>query len=193
MHRISFIFSSLLSIFLIFGCVEKSQQYLELGKESYNNKNYPLAKNQFLMVKENDSGYDIAQKFIIQIDSIENAMILNSKISNSVAKIKTEKLKQEYSGNYKVEVLGVSSKKEVEIYVLEADGKAQWLWVYYVEGKKGKVDDRKKGNWYVKEGEIKIDIQGQSGLISETFVDTDGILINKSINKRSLKRTNETY
>tara|TARA_R110002167_G_scaffold366420_1_gene596492 strand:- start:10294 stop:10860 length:567 start_codon:yes stop_codon:yes gene_type:complete len=180
-------------ILFIISCGGNTPKYLELGTDSFNDKNYPLAKNQFLMVKQTDSGYNIAQEYISKIDSIENALFEKSQINDSIVKIETKRLMQKYSGNYKVEVFDTSSKEEVEIYILDDDGKAQWLWVYYDNEKKGKVDDRKIGNWYIKDGNLTIHIRGQSGVISETYVETNGVLINTLIKKRRLERTTETY
>jgi hypothetical protein len=76
---------------------------------------------------------------------------------------------------------------------LDDHGKAQWLWVYYDDDKKGKVEDRKTGNWYIKDGNLTINIRGQSGVISETYLESNGLLINMITKKRRLEKTTETY
>jgi hypothetical protein len=79
-------------ILFIISCGEKTPNYLDLGTDSFVNKNYPLAKNQFLMVKPKDSGFEMAQDYILKIDSIENAIFEKSQINDSIAKIETKRL-----------------------------------------------------------------------------------------------------
>ena len=59
--------------------------------------------------------------------------------------------------------------------------------------KSGKSDDRKSGTWLADENSLTINIQGNSGMISETYLDNDGILVNKQLSKRSLEKTNEIF
>lgn len=178
---------------LITSCAEEKPKYLILGKESFDKGNYSLAKSQFSTIKAADADYKKAQEFIIKIDSIEKA-IRDAKLkTDSIAKVASDKLRGKYAGSYKIEVSGTSSKEQVEVYILHKEGKAEWLWVNYGKNKVGFTDDRKFGTWLADENSLTIDIQGNSGMISETYVEKDGALINKQLSKRSLEKTNETF
>lgn len=183
----------LLVIIFLIACRDKKPKYFELGKQSYNNGNYPLAKSQFLSVKSDNPNYEDARLYLNQIDSIEKSITENSKKNDSLNQLKNDNLREKFSGNYKIEVSGVSSESEVEIYQLEPNGKAQWLWIYYRRNGTAYIDDRKIGSWFANENGLTIDIRGNSGMISETYIEKDNELINKTLKKRRLEKTSESY
>ena len=183
----------LLAFFLFVACAEDKSNYFALGKKSFQNGNYPLAKSQFLSVKSDDPNYVDVKFYLKQIDSIDKSRIQSNSITDSLNKSKAAQARKKFEGNYKIEVTGVSSKKEVEIYQLESNGKAQWLWVYYNIDGKGYVDDRKIGTWIATENSLSINIQGNSGMISETFVVMGDNLVHKTLSKRKLEKTTENY
>lgn len=93
-----------------------------------------------------------------------------------------------FSGKYTIEVKGVSSEQEVEVYELEENGKATWIWAE--NNGKGEVivDDKKEGTWKATNESVTIDIMGNSDMISETYKMKKGKLTDISIPKRSLKK-----
>lgn len=187
---------SALSLFiaiLITSCAEEKPKYLIIGKESFDKGNYSLAKSQFSTIKAEDADYKKAQEFIRKIDSVEKAIRSKKSKTDSIAKVASDKLREKYAGSYKIEVSGTSSKEEVEVYILYKEGKAEWLWVNYGKNKVGYSDDRKFGTWFADENSLTIEIRGNSGMISETYLEKDGALINKQLSKRSLEKTNETF
>ena len=97
--------------------------------------------------------------------------------------------RKDFAGGYTIEVKGVSSAQEVEVYALNENGGASWLWVEN-DGKGGaNVEDKKNGTWTATKNSITINIQGNSGMISETYELKNGILTNVQLPKRYLKRT----
>ncbi|MEP2058813.1 MAG: hypothetical protein ABJJ05_13455 [Maribacter litoralis] len=187
---------SALSLFiaiLISSCTEEKPKYLILGKDSFDKGNYSLAKSQFSTIKAKDANYKKAQEFIRKIDSVEKIIRSTKSKTDSITKIASDKLREKYAGSYKIEVSGTSSKEQVEVYILHKEGKAEWLWVNYGKNKVGYSDDRKFGTWLADEKSLTIEIRGNSGMISETYLEKDGALINKQLSKRSLEKTNETF
>ena len=110
----------------------------------------------------------------------------------SIEKVKTDSsafYRKVFAGGYTIEVKGVSSAQEVEVYALNENGGAIWMWVEN-DGKGGAiVDDRKQGTWNATKNSITINIQGNSEMISETYKLDDGVLTNIHVPKRYLKRT----
>jgi len=97
--------------------------------------------------------------------------------------------KKKFEGSYTIEVKGVSSAQEVEVYALNENGGAIWLWVEN-DGKGGaRIDDKKTGTWIATENGITININGNSGLISETYELKNNTLTNIQLPKRYLKKT----
>ena len=188
-------YSAILSLitFLITSCAEEKPNYLNLGKDSLTKKNYSLAKSQLSTIKPADADYKKAQEFILKIDSIEKGILEEKSKTDSIDKAANDKLREKYSGSYKIEVSGTSSKEQVEVYILHKEGKAEWLWINYGKNNVGYSDDRKFGTWLADEKSLTVDIRGNSGMISETYVEKDGSLINKQLSKRSLEKTNETF
>ncbi len=192
MKRINSLFLILTIVFLG-SCVEEKPKYLMLGKNSFEKENYALARNQFSTIKSDDSDYEKAQEYLKKIDSIEKAILMENTRKDSIAKNESDRLREKYAGSYKIEVLGTSSKKQVEVYILSKEGNAEWLWVNYGQNKIRKSDDRKSGTWLADENSLTINIRGNSGMISETYLEKDGTLVNTQLSKRSLERTNETF
>jgi len=181
-----------LAVILFLSCGKQQPNYYKLGQNSFDGKNYSLARNQFRMIEPTDENYDSAQKYIDSIESIERAIYKLSIKEDSLAKDAQDKLRSRYSGTYKIEVLGTSSKKEVEVYKLNVNGQAEWLWVYY-KGGFAEIDDRKTGTWFATEDNITINIQGNSGMITEVYSNKQGMLINVPLSKRRLEKTNESF
>ena len=177
---------------LLSSCVEDKPEYFELGKDSYDKGNYTLAKNQFSMVKSSNANFFKTRDFLFKIDSIQQDNLKESIKQDSLAKILSKDLRTKYSGNYKIEVLGTSSDKEVEIYILKDNGEAEWLWVYY-KGNVVNIDDRKLGTWEATESSLNISIRGNSGIITEVYSEKNGALINNQLTKRRLEKTNESF
>ncbi len=185
---------SLLSIILIFlsSCSEKKPDFYYLGLKSYNVENYSLAKNQLSMIKEDHSMYQTAQIYLKKIESLEKLnsrmvqekYLFEKKINDSLLLI--------FSGNYKIEVDGVSSKDAVEVYLLKNDGTAEWLWVYDIANSK-RIDDRKNGWWTIQDNIIKINIRGNSGVIEEVYKSENGSIRNTQLKRRFLRRTLVTF
>ena len=55
--------------------------------------------------------------------------------------------RKNFAGGYTIEVKGVSSAQEVEVYALNENGGAIWLWVENDGSGGASVDDEKKGTW----------------------------------------------
>lgn len=110
------------------------------------------------------------------------------KTEKIVTKDSLEFYGEKFSGNYTIEVKGVSSEIEVEVYGLEKSGKATWIWAEN-NGKGGViVDDKKEGTWKATKNSVTIDIMGKTEMISETYEMKNGKLTNTILPKRYLKK-----
>lgn len=90
-----------------------------------------------------------------------------------------------YSGGYIVEVKGVPNTDEGELFVLHQNGQAKWLWIEVQNGQ-SEIKSEKTGSWTATEDKITITINGNSGLITETY----NLIEDKFINgDRSLKKS----
>jgi len=180
--------------FLIFlmSCSDEPN-FLQLGIKSFKIQNYSLAKNQLRMIQPSDTSYQLAQRYLKKIDSIQNLHSLLVYEKDSIKGIEIERQIKKHLGNYKVDVSGASMDKSVEVYSLNEGGKSVWIWVDYVGGNPV-IDDRKEGTWWIdSKGNITIRIQGNSGPIEEIFSNTHGRFIESTRKKRSLVRTQESF
>jgi len=113
--------------------------------------------------------------------------------TESEIKVSNEKsidYKSKFAGGYTIEVKGVSSAQEVELYALNENGGAKWMWIKNDGNGGAIVDDEKSGTWSATENSITIDIRGNSGMISETYkLNNDNVLTNTQLTKRYLKKT----
>ncbi len=98
--------------------------------------------------------------------------------------------KTKFAGGYTIEVKGVSSAQEVELYALNENGGAKWMWIENDGNGGAIVVDEKSGTWSATENSITIDIRGNSGMISETYkLNNNNVLTNTQLTKRYLKKT----
>lgn len=178
-------------IFLI-ACCEDKPDFYSLGLKSFSSDKFSLARNQLLMVKEDDSLYQYAQNYIKKIDSLEKLRKKLFQEGNLVKQRTKDSLMQRYAGNYMIEVNGVSSKNAVEVYLLKKNGNAVWLWVYDIDNAK-KIDDRSEGWWTIRDSTIIINIRGNSGVIEETYKFNNGAFRNIQLKKRYLEKTLKTF
>ena len=112
--------------------------------------------------------------------------------TDSKIKVSNEKIvdhKSKFAGGYTIEVKGVSSAQEVELYTLNENGVAKWMWIENDGNGGAIVQDEKSGNWSATANSITIDIKGKSGMISETYKLKGDVLTNTEISKRYLKKT----
>lgn len=95
----------------------------------------------------------------------------SSSVSNHAnpAPVQEQDFVAKYAGTYYIKVDGVPDGKNAEIYFLGADGRADWM---FTDGINKTV---KSGKWYATENIININIQGNSGLITETYQLKNGI------------------
>lgn len=93
--------------------------------------------------------------------------------SSNVEKINDEYI-EKYAGGYEVEVKGISSYNSVEVYILRKDGSAKWMYILNDGNGGANVDSEKDGKWEATKTSITIDINGNTGLITEKFNLKDG-------------------
>lgn len=103
--------------------------------------------------------------------------------------LKKDNFKSEFAGSYTIEIRGLSSAHDVEVYALNENGGASWLWIQNDGNGGANVQDRKTGTWIATENRITVDIQGNTGVISETYELKNNVLTNIQFPKRYLKRT----
>lgn len=100
-----------------------------------------------------------------------------------------ENFKPKFAGGYTIEIRGVSSTQDIEVYALNENGSASWLWLEN-DGKGGvDIKTKKTGTWTASENGISINIQGKSGIINETYELKKNVLTNTQLPKRYLKKT----
>lgn len=182
----------ILFLFFLLSCSESKPAFYSLGLKSFNADNLSLAKNQFSMVKSDDPRYESAQHYIRKIDSVEKVRFGLYEEEAYVKQRRKDSLMQKHAGNYKIEVIGLSSKDAVEVYLLKEDGDADWLWVYDIAGTR-KIDDRSDGWWSMKDSTITISIRGNSGIMEEVYKLDGEYFRNVDIKKRFLVKTNKLF
>ena len=102
-----------------------------------------------------------------------------------------EDFKSNFAGTYTIEVKGVSSDQEVEIYDLDINGDAMWFWMENSGNGKAVIEDQKNGKWTADKNSVTIKINGNSGLITESYELKNGVLTNTQLSKRYLKKSKE--
>jgi hypothetical protein len=100
-----------------------------------------------------------------------------------------------YAGGYTVRVLTKETPGVAEVYILNENGNAKWMWLED-DGTGGvKKVSEKTGTWTAEKNKISISIQGNSGLLKEEFTwwrppgGKRGYFINKQT-QRFIERTN---
>jgi hypothetical protein len=93
-----------------------------------------------------------------------------------------------YAGGYTIEVKGLGNTRDVELYVLADNGKAQWMLLKTGGRKEPEIMTRKYGTWTATDSSIKISIDGNSGQLIEEYVMKSGVFYNKESSDRYLKR-----
>lgn len=93
-----------------------------------------------------------------------------------------------YSGGYTIEVRGLGVTRDIELYVLAENGKAQWMHLRTNGGREPDVLSRKYGTWTAEKSYIKIEIDGNTGQLIEEYEMRDGVFYNKESGDRYLKR-----
>lgn len=185
---------SILVLMLFFSCGEKVDYYQEALK-SYNSKNFVLARNQFKMVKPGMENYSISLKYLKVIDSAEVAYLdsieIIRKASQGITKSKISEFRKMHSGVYMVEVDNVPSVKSAEIYQLNEDGTAKYMFVYFTNGSR-EVDQVNKGTWSADENSMTISIRGKTGIINEVYKRKSHSYLFRS-GKRFLNPTSEKF
>ncbi|KJD35027.1 hypothetical protein PW52_11735 [Tamlana sedimentorum] len=97
--------------------------------------------------------------------------------------------RKKFAGAYTTEIKGKKSSNEsVEMYALNENGGAKWLWIKN-NGKNGAIkDDEKIGTWNATENSITIKIKGNTEMIEELFILKDNVLVNDILPNRYLKK-----
>lgn len=83
----------------------------------------------------------------------------------------------EFSGGYMINVTGEIKGNETEMYVLHSNGNAEWMWIEVHAGAT-KILSKKTGTWTAAATSVLINIQGNTGTISEKYTFSDGKFIN---------------
>jgi hypothetical protein len=100
-----------------------------------------------------------------------------------------ENFKPKFAGSYTIETKGYPSYKYIEVYALNENGKASWLYIFN-DGKGGvNVKSEKSGYWVADKKGITVIINGNTGVISETYTLKNNVLTNIENSERSLKKT----
>lgn len=157
-------------------------------KKHYSEKQFVYADNILRLIEERAPESNFA---------VSAREALNKRLESTSKNRRSEILpptnfRSKFAGNYEIEVKGVSSDQSVEVYLLEEDGNASWLWLYH-NGKGGAiVDDKKNGTWTASKSDLSISIRGNSGMIVESYEIRNGVLTNTLLPKRHLKTTSFT-
>jgi hypothetical protein len=94
-----------------------------------------------------------------------------------------------YAGGYTIEVSGVSSTENAEVYVLHKRGTAKWMYIENDGYGNASVKSEKLGKWTADSGKISITIIGNYGKIKDVYVLRQGKFVSTDFNDRYLKRT----
>lgn len=76
---------------------------------------------------------------------------------------------QKYAGGYMIEVRGISSDRDAEGYALRKDGTAKWMWIVNDGNGGANIQSEKTGTWTASDGQITVSINGNIGIIEETW------------------------
>lgn len=130
-------------------------------------------------------------------ETAKNETVIDGKTETETvapkSEVQTEIVKEDFrpkfAGTYTIELKGVPNSEFVEVYALHENGSAKWLWIETTRNGEADVKTKKAGTWKASENEITIDIQGNSGSISETYKFKNKVLTNTQDAKKFLKRT----
>lgn len=109
------------------------------------------------------------------------------------SEVETEIVKEDFrpkfAGTYTIELKGVPNSEFVEVYALHENGSAKWLWIETTRNGEADVKTKKAGTWKATEDEITVEIQGNTGILSETYKLKNMVLTNTQDSKKFLSRT----
>jgi hypothetical protein len=91
-----------------------------------------------------------------------------------------------YAGEYEI-IVSDYKGNDAEVYQLEFDGTATWLWIKNYGQVTESEYDKKTGTWTAEENHITVNINGHSGVITEDYSMTNGKFVNDLYKKRTLK------
>ncbi|WP_394749574.1 hypothetical protein [Spongiimicrobium salis] len=111
----------------------------------------------------------------------------DTKEDEKVNTIPTEDFKKKFAGSYTIEIKGKTFNEHAEVYALNENGGVSWLWIENKGKGNTNIDDRKVGTWTATENSITINIQGNTGVITESYELKDEVLVNSVLPKRYLK------
>lgn len=111
-----------------------------------------------------------------------NIYFENKSAEDEASKSKEDKLEsvisnpfyQTYQGTYRVKVGNSTDNISAEVYKLDKSGFAKWMLVEMRNGK-AEITSQKTGKWNAVDGTIMIEINGNTGVISETYRIEDGV------------------
>lgn len=92
-----------------------------------------------------------------------------------------------YAGGYKVEVKNIYSNTTAEVYILRNDGSAKWMYIINDRNGGADVKSEKIGNWNATENSITINVNGNTGVITEEFKLINGEFYDSLTGERTLK------
>lgn len=156
------------------------------------NRNYLILRVFFTMIFSSSCLSDKKNNADSIIDKAEAELEeLNDGVNNENSTEIKEDFKSNFAGTYTIEVKGVSSDQEVEVYDLDINGAAIWFWMENSGNGKAVIEDQKNGKWTADENGVTIKINGNSGIIAESYELKNGILTNTQLSKRYLKKSKE--
>lgn len=100
-----------------------------------------------------------------------------------------QNFREKFAGSYTIEMKDVPSSQFIELYALHENGKASWL--HLESDGTGNVETKSKkiGTWVATANEITINIQGNTGTITEIYEEKNNILKMKDMPSKFLKKT----
>ena len=131
-------------------------------------------------------------KFLLKILFIFSILVFiscspeNKSNNSSKTEVNSPYIK-EYSGGYTIEIKGVNSDDVIEVYILSDNGKAKWLWIENENGE-AITKSKKTGSWNAIENKIEININGNTGLITEEYILINNVFVNTLSDIRYLKK-----
>ncbi|RYD50677.1 MAG: hypothetical protein EOP52_13530 [Sphingobacteriales bacterium] len=92
-----------------------------------------------------------------------------------------------YAGSYVIDVKGAPSSQEVEGYALRRDGTAKWMLIVNDGNGGASIQSEKNGTWVAEQDKIVVSIEGNTGLIQETWQLQNGLFYDANNSNRHLK------
>lgn len=131
----------------------------------------------------------IAIKIINKFSSNDNNNVLKRKGTKTVKIDKGAKYRKTYAGAYSAEIEGVkTSSKNAEIYALNENGGAKWLWIKNDSKKGSYTDQEARGTWDATKNSIIIKIKGKTEMIEEVYTRRNNKFYSDYSSKRYLKK-----